>query len=68
MLSQQLDRARLGSFFAHLFGECDVRAHGEMAECALEHAVAMKIDLVAIRGLQESELAGGSMVFTVAIG
>src|SRR6516162_232499 len=29
-----------------------------MAECAVEHAVAMKIDLVTVRGLQESELAG----------
>ena len=68
MLSQQLDRARLGSFFAHLFGERDVRAHGEMAECAVGHAVSMKIDLVAVRGPKNPNSPDGSMVFTVAIG
>ncbi len=50
--------ARLGPFLAHLLGERDVRAHGETAERAVEHAVSMKIHLMTIGGFQESELAG----------
>jgi hypothetical protein len=58
VLAEQLDRARLGSLFAQLLGERHVRAYGETAECAVEHAVAMKIDFVPVGRLQESELAG----------
>ena len=58
VLSHDLDRARLESFFAHLLSERDLGADGEMAECVVEHAVSMEIHLVTIAGLQESELAG----------
>ena len=58
MLSSELDRARLGSFFAHLLGKRDVRAYGQPAECPVEHAVAMKIDFMTIGRLQEPKLAG----------
>jgi len=58
MLAEQLDRACLGSFFAQLLSEYDVGTHGETVECAIEHAISMKIDFVAVGGLQESKLTG----------
>src|SRR6516164_6247287 len=58
MLSEQPNRACLGSFVAHFFGERNVRPHRQVVECAVEHAVAVKIDLVAIGSFQKTELAG----------
>jgi hypothetical protein len=58
VLSNELDGARLRSLLAHLLVECDMRAHCEAAECAIEHAVSVKVDLVAIGGPQEAEFAG----------
>jgi hypothetical protein len=58
VLSEQLHCARLRSFIAHLLRECDVRTHSETAECAIEHAVSVKIDFVTVGSFQESEVAG----------
>ena len=34
------------------------RTHSETAECAIEHAVSVKIDFVTVGSFQESEVAG----------
>ena len=58
VLSKQLHRARLRSLLAHFLGKGHASARGQTGKGAVEHAVAMKIDLAAIAGFEESELAG----------
>ncbi len=58
VLPKQLHRARLRSPLAHFLGKDHARAHNQTRKAAVEHAVAMKIDLAAIAGFEETELAG----------
>ena len=56
MLAKQPYGARLRAFFTHLLCKADPRTHRQVLK-AVEHAVAMEIDLAAIARLQEAELA-----------
>src|SRR3989337_516795 len=55
MLTQNLNRARLGSLLAHFLAECDAHAGFKSREPAVEDAVLVEINLTAIGGLKKSK-------------
>ena len=58
MLAERPDRARLRPLLAHLLGKRHASADDQAGKGAIQHTVAMEIDLTAIGAFQEPELPG----------
>jgi len=59
VLAEQLYGARLRSPVARFLGKGHAGARGQPGKAAVEHAVAVKVDLAAVAGLEKSEFARG---------
>src|SRR5450755_205247 len=59
VLAEQLHGARLRSPLAGFLGKGHAGARGQPGKAAVEHAVAVKVDLAAVAGFEKPELAGG---------
>ena len=62
MFSCQSDRAGLSSLFAHLLHESNPRTEAQFRKVAVEHAVAMKIDVTSPSGVSSTPKSFSSRV------